>query len=218
MPLDDTSGAEASMAVLVVDDDATVVNLVAAVLHRAGIRAEVALDGPGALARLGRGGYRAVLTDLTMPGMSGVQLLREARARGHALPFLVMTAYLVPEAEASLRAEPGVTGLLRKPFDIARLVEQVRALLAAAERGLETAETPLAAVPASAAVAEWDDSWATDADDHSATAPLPLLPLQLVELVTARLRREALVAILARHAAARIARARRPEREAEQGC
>ena len=264
------------MAVLVVDDDATVVNLVTAVLHRAGIDAEVALDGPGALQRLSRGRYRAVLSDLTMPGMSGLQLLREARARGHSLPFLIMTAYLPPEAQAALRDEPGVAGVLRKPFDIRRLVDEVTALLRSA--GVEpAAAAPAAAAPApvprpatlpapapeptlvpapvlapAAVAATVTDDAALLADDVQPVAALSIappiviprpfapamgtavLPLSLPEYVTARMRRQALIALAERRAAALLARpaplARAgaaavaasaeapPLRQAEQGC
>lgn len=266
------------MAVLVVDDDATVVNLVTAVLHRAGIDAEVALDGPGALQRLSRGRYRAVLSDLTMPGMSGLQLLREARARGHSLPFLIMTAYLPPEAQAALRDEPGVAGVLRKPFDIRRLVDEVTALLrsagvepaaaAAAAPAAAPAQMPVPATlpasapepalvpapvlaPAAVAATVTDDA-ALLADDVQPVAALSIappiviprpfapamgtavLPLSLPEYVTARMRRQALIALAERRAAALLARpaplARAgaaavaasaeapPLRQAEQGC
>jgi len=266
------------VAVLVVDDDATVVNLVTAVLHRAGIDAEVALDGPGALQRLSRGRYRAVLSDLTMPGMSGLQLLREARARGHSLPFLIMTAYLPPEAQAALRDEPGVAGVLRKPFDIRRLVDEVTALLRSAgvepaaaaaaasapapmsmpailpapapEPALVPAPVPVLA-PAAVAATVTDDA-ALLADDVQPVAALSIappiviprpfapamgtavLPLSLPEYVTARMRRQALIALAERRAAALLARpaplARAgaaavaasaeapPLRQAEQGC
>ena len=266
------------MAVLVVDDDATVVNLVTAVLHRAGLDAEVALDGPGALQRLGRGRYRAVLSDLTMPGMSGLQLLREARLRGHALPFLIMTAYLPPEVEAALRDEPGVAGVLRKPFDIRRLVDEVTALLRSA--GVETAAAPAptaastpeaapspAPVPepvpepvfAAATVAEESAAAFDDVGPiveiepvaaMSIAPPIELppryvpamgtavLPLSLAEYVTARMKRQALIAMAERRAAALLARpapfarasaatgaaagaqaaAAAPLRQAEQGC
>jgi len=229
------------VAVLVVDDDATVVNLVTAVLHRAGIEAEVALDGPGALQRLGRGRYRAVLTDLTMPGMSGLQLLREARARGHQLPFLIMTAYLPPEVEAALRDDPGVAGVLRKPFDIRRLVDEVTALLRSAgalETGAAAPRAPVLPV-ASADVVVAAEAIAAEAIASAPIAPRPapepvlsasraVLPLSLPAYVTARLRRQALIAQAERRAAALLARpapprAPEPRREpaplqAEQGC
>jgi DNA-binding response OmpR family regulator len=222
------------VAVLVVDDDATVVNLVTAVLHRAGIEAEVALDGPSALQRLGRGRYRAVLSDLTMPGMSGLQLLREARARGHALPFLIMTAYLTPEAEAALRTDPGVAGVLRKPFDIRRLVDEVTALLRSAG-----AFEPVAAAPRAPVlpIASGEVEVAAAALQPPPSPPVPepvlstsraVLPLSLPAYVTARMRRQALIAQAERRATALLARPAptripEPRREpaplqSEQGC
>lgn len=116
-------------AVLVVDDDPAVGALVAAVLRREDIAVELALDGEQALRRLDAGGPGLVLTDMTMPGLSGLDLVRAAESRGHRVPFLVMSAYLDPETERLLCLEAGVSGVLRKPFDIARLVRDVRAVL-----------------------------------------------------------------------------------------
>ncbi len=129
--------APTSRVVLVVDDDPAVARMVAAVLARQGAVVEVAHDGGEALARLARGPVDAVLTDLTMPGMSGLALVRAAEAAGHRMPFLVMSAFLDPETETRLCAEAGVAGVLRKPFEIARLQRDVAALLRrAAPRGL----------------------------------------------------------------------------------
>ncbi len=119
----------AMRSVLVVDDDGAVASLVAAVLRRDGITVDTAADGGQALRRLSESRYDAVLTDMTMPGMSGLQLVREACSRGHRPPFLVMSAFLDPGVERELRDDPGVTGILRKPFDIARLLGDVRAVL-----------------------------------------------------------------------------------------
>jgi DNA-binding response OmpR family regulator len=116
-------------SVLVVDDDAAVATLVAAVLRRDGIAVETAADALQALERLGASRFDAVLTDITMPGMSGLQLVREAERRGHRTPFLVMTAFLDARSERALCDDPAVTGILRKPFDIQRLLRDVRALL-----------------------------------------------------------------------------------------
>jgi DNA-binding response OmpR family regulator len=115
--------------VLVVDDDASVASLVAAVLRREGLEVETAADGEAALRRLDAGLPELVLTDMTMPGLSGLQLARAAEAAGHRVPFLVMSAFLEPEAERALLEEPAVGGLLRKPFDLARLVRDVHAVL-----------------------------------------------------------------------------------------
>jgi len=64
-----------------------------------------------------------------MPGLSGLELLATAEGRGHHVPFLVMSAFFDAETERRLCEHPGVTGILRKPFDIRRLVDDVRAVL-----------------------------------------------------------------------------------------
>jgi DNA-binding response OmpR family regulator len=115
--------------VLVVDDDASVAALVAAVLRREGLGVETASDGEAALRRLEVGRPELVLTDMTMPGLSGLQLARAAQAAGHRMPFLVMTAFLDRQTERTLLQEPAIGGVLRKPFDLARLVGEVRAVL-----------------------------------------------------------------------------------------
>jgi DNA-binding response OmpR family regulator len=115
--------------VLVVDDDASVANLVATVLRRSGMPSEIALDGDSALERLTDGDYRAVLTDMTMPGMSGLQLVRRAVAMGCAGPYLIMTAYLDPATERVLSSETSIAAILRKPFDVGHLVGQVRSVI-----------------------------------------------------------------------------------------
>jgi DNA-binding response OmpR family regulator len=115
--------------VLVVDDDASVAALVAAVLRREGLEVETAPDGEAALRRLEAGRPQLVVTDMTMPGLSGLELARAAEAAGHGVPFLVMSAYLDPDTERALIDEPAVGGVLRKPFDLARLVRDVRAVL-----------------------------------------------------------------------------------------
>jgi len=122
-----------SRVVLVVDDDSPVARLVGAVLARDGLQAELAADGGSALERLQRGGIALVLTDMTMPGMSGLELARRAEERGLRAPFLVMSAFLDRETEGLLLAEPRIRGLLRKPFEIARLLAAVRAVLDAAD-------------------------------------------------------------------------------------
>jgi CheY-like chemotaxis protein len=99
MRLGDASEADmsAERPVLVVDDDPAVATLVATVLRRHALAVEIALDAPAALGRLRTTRYGAVLTDMTMPSMSGLELVRAARAADpQAPPFLVMTAYLDP--------------------------------------------------------------------------------------------------------------------------
>ncbi|MHC5212824.1 MAG: response regulator [Planctomycetota bacterium] len=159
--------------VLVVDDDAAVCKLVSAVLARDGMVVESAEDGPTALSCLAERDYALVLTDMTMPGMSGLELIRAAEEAGHAVPFLVMSAYLAPATEQSICADPGVVGVIRKPFEIQQLVTDVRAVL---DRLPEQAPVEAAA-----------DEPAPEPATPEPVA-LPLVPLELFVLAAERLR------------------------------
>jgi CheY-like chemotaxis protein len=74
------------------------------------------------------GGVDLVVTDLIMPGMSGLELTRKLRAAGHDFPVLLMTGFskhLRPKAVEGL----GRVSLLRKPFSCAHLAQSVRRAL-----------------------------------------------------------------------------------------
>jgi len=123
------SEAMVQARVLVVDDDEAVGELLSIVLRREGLDADVCGDGRAALSALRSAAYDLVLTDVTMPGMSGVDLVAAARAQGARVPFLVMSAWVDPAREGELRRTPGVVAVLRKPFDIAHIGASVRAAL-----------------------------------------------------------------------------------------
>lgn len=133
--------------ILVVDDDVAVCKLVSAVLARDGLEVESVEGGGAALQRLAEHEFALVLTDMTMPGMSGLELIRAAEERGHGVPFLIMSAYLDPKVEQALCTDPGVAGVIRKPFEIAQLVADVRAVLEG-----QAAEAPDECVPVLALV------------------------------------------------------------------
>jgi DNA-binding NtrC family response regulator len=79
--------------VLVVDDDPTQRRLIQAVLEREGFAVAQAEGGHEAIARLQAGGAAdVVILDLSMPGMSGMETIREMRARGFMAPVIVLTA------------------------------------------------------------------------------------------------------------------------------
>jgi DNA-binding NtrC family response regulator len=78
--------------VLVVDDDPTQRRLIQAVLEREGLSVVHAENGDQAIDRLGAGGADVVMLDLVMPGLSGLETLKEMRARGCAQPVIVLTA------------------------------------------------------------------------------------------------------------------------------
>jgi len=122
----------AAARVLVVDDDATVREVVASQMEELGYRVARACDGLEALARIDEGAAVDLLvSDFAMPGMNGLALVQEARRRRPELPALLLTGY----AEAGVRlaveeAATGGTALLRKPASGAELAERAAALLA----------------------------------------------------------------------------------------
>jgi DNA-binding NtrC family response regulator len=132
--------------VLIVDDDGALRRAVATALADLGHRAEEAEDGAAALAWLARERADAVLLDLRMPGMDGLEVLRRIRARPDAPPVAVLTA--VPTSENTIEAmRLGAADHLAKPIGRGGL----RALL---QRMLPPAE---AAPPAAAAASFRDE-------------------------------------------------------------
>jgi two-component system response regulator AtoC len=140
--------------VLVVDDDAAVGTVLAALLVQAGMRATHVASGEAALKALSRAPADVVVTDLRMPGMDGMQLLSRIAATWPDLPVIVITAQgTVPLAVEAMRA--GAADFVLKPFDREQIVFVVRKAMHAARHaeGLaaaaSTTEAPLvSAAPA----------------------------------------------------------------------
>ena len=101
--------------VLVVDDEETVRTLVARTLEGADYDVDVAADGASALERLKDQDYDLLITDLKMPGMDGLTVIREARRRTAGMPIIIITGNST-EASAIEAINLGVSGYLTKPF------------------------------------------------------------------------------------------------------
>lgn len=115
---------------LVVDDEPAVRAIIARSLEEAGFRVLQAGEGADALGLVDRyGPPQIVLTDLTMPGISGVALARRLKERWPALPIVFMSGYSAEE----LRQQGTIgleEGLIQKPFSPGGLVASVAAALA----------------------------------------------------------------------------------------
>lgn len=114
--------------VLVVDDEEVVRSGVARVLADEGLSVVGAPDAAGALAHPALGQCRLVLCDLMLPDRSGLDLLRDLRARRPDLPIVCITGYATREIIADAEAA-GATAFLPKPFDRDELVSVVRSAL-----------------------------------------------------------------------------------------
>ena len=134
-------------AVLVVDDDADVREIVVGSLRRLGYAVIEAESGSEALARLDAADEPRVgllVADVAMAEMSGMVLAGRARLRRPGLPVLYITGY----ADTSVLALEAGASVLRKPFRIAELTERVAYLLARTEGGgFAPVETPSDVAP-----------------------------------------------------------------------
>jgi CheY-like chemotaxis protein len=131
-----------SRHVLLVDDDATVRQILARELAEEGCRVTEAAEGAAALALLDSGTDIDILvSDLAMPGLDGVALIREVQRRRPKLPAVLITGYAGDAAALAIgQGSPGPFILVRKPVTGARLADRIGALLQGAEREAAGAE------------------------------------------------------------------------------
>ncbi len=114
------------MRVLVVDDDPKIARLIERNLVARGHQAEVAHSGPEALSRFSEGGWDAVLLDLLLPGLGGLEVLRRMR-ENPAVPIVVISA-VGEEATKVAALDLGADDYLTKPFGIPELLARLRAV------------------------------------------------------------------------------------------
>ncbi|HET7743221.1 MAG TPA: response regulator transcription factor [Gaiellaceae bacterium] len=117
------------MSILVVDDEPAVRDSLRRALELEGYEVELAEDGEQALDRLGRDSQpEAMILDILMPGIDGLEVCRRIRQAGSTLPVLMLTA----RAEVDSRVaglDAGADDYLPKPFALAELLARLRALL-----------------------------------------------------------------------------------------
>jgi CheY-like chemotaxis protein len=118
--------------VLLVDDEDVLREVLADRLTDAGYTVLVASNGIEALSRLGKDEVvDLLLTDLSMPGMDGLTLIRETQERYPYMPALLLTGYAGDAAQLLLDGSfTGPVGLLRKPVSDAQLLDRIEAMLA----------------------------------------------------------------------------------------
>ena len=123
--------------VLVVEDDLTIAESVAARLRAEGFEVELAHDGPSAVARARHVRPDLVVLDVMLPGFDGLEVCRRIQAE-QAVPVLMLTAR-GDETDLLVGLAVGADDYLTKPFSIRELAARVHALLRRVERAASSA-------------------------------------------------------------------------------
>jgi DNA-binding response OmpR family regulator len=113
--------------VLLVEDDTAIADPLARAFKREGYTVDVFADGPSALVGAESGADLMVL-DLGLPGMDGLEVCRQMRATGSAIPVLILTAR-ADEVDTVVGLDAGADDYVTKPFRLAELLARARALL-----------------------------------------------------------------------------------------
>ena len=118
--------------VLLVDDDPTILRLLAKIVSSRGWEPLLARSGQEALLLIHRADV--VVTDFSMPGMDGLEVLGAIRERDDALPVLLVTGHC-SERLFELAMNAGAYRCLAKPFELAQLTDAIAGALAVARAG-----------------------------------------------------------------------------------
>ncbi|WP_313221277.1 response regulator transcription factor [Pseudoxanthomonas mexicana] len=116
------------MRILLVEDDLSLGEGIRTALRRCAFAVDWVQDGASGLLALRGGGFDLVVLDLGLPRMDGIEVIRQLRAAGDAVPVLVLSARERP-ADRTLGLDVGADDYLGKPFDTAELLARVRALI-----------------------------------------------------------------------------------------
>lgn len=113
---------------MVIDDQPGIRRLIFEVLNQAGFNVTLAINGNEALEKISDNDLALIILDMKMPGMNGIEFLKELRHRASNLPVIVITAY----SEKNITEEVcklGARYCLQKPFDIFQLYQMVHQIM-----------------------------------------------------------------------------------------
>ncbi len=117
-----------SPRILVVDDEKVIRDILSDFLSEEGFKVAVESDGQLALAELERNPYDLVITDLMMPNMGGIDLLREIGARGYNIITIIMTGF--GTVETAIQAmKQGAYDYMLKPFKVDEMLQVIKRAL-----------------------------------------------------------------------------------------
>jgi two-component system nitrogen regulation response regulator GlnG len=129
--------------VWIVDDDRSIRWVIEKALSREGIAFDSFSSAQEALRALSSGAPEVLVSDIRMPGLSGLELLNAVKERHPAVPVIVMTAY--SDLDSAVAAfQGGAYEYLPKPFDVDQAVELIRRALDESRREAQAVEPPAA--------------------------------------------------------------------------
>jgi two-component system, cell cycle response regulator CpdR len=114
--------------ILIVEDDEAMREFLCQAISRSGYYVEAVQDGTEALRRVEESHFDLLLTDIRMPGLDGLELVRLVRRRYPNLGVLLVTAYMQDALGATDLDGSGV-GVLSKPFNLSELIDRVETCL-----------------------------------------------------------------------------------------
>src|SRR5579863_3619759 len=127
--------------ILVADDEPSIRMMLQAGLGLNGFHVTTARSGREALLKAAASSFDAVLSDIYMPDLNGLDLVRELREEQHAIPLILMTAQASLEAAVEAVSR-GATDFIAKPFEIGALVSLLRRCLDASKNAADSSVPP----------------------------------------------------------------------------
>ena len=115
------------MNVLVVEDERNLADAIVRIVSDAGFNCEAVYDGNAGLTSAESGLYDAVIMDVMLPGMDGIQIVRELRHQGNSIPVLMLTARTSTSDKVE-GLDAGADDYMTKPFEAPELLARLRAL------------------------------------------------------------------------------------------
>ncbi|MBR3225079.1 MAG: response regulator transcription factor [Atopobiaceae bacterium] len=115
------------MNILVVEDERNLADAICQILKSEGIKTDVTYDGTTALTLAKSGMYDAIVLDIMLPGMSGLDVVRETRRAGISTPVLMLTARTSTSDKVD-GLDAGADDYMTKPFEAPELLARLRAL------------------------------------------------------------------------------------------
>ncbi|MCI0471791.1 MAG: sigma-54 dependent transcriptional regulator [Candidatus Aminicenantes bacterium] len=109
-----------NLKILIVDDDSSIRNMLGIVLKKAGYEVAACENGYVALENLNRESYDLVISDIKMPGLDGIELLKKIKVLDAAIPVIMITAYASTN-DAVEAMKLGAENYITKPFNIEEL-------------------------------------------------------------------------------------------------